>query len=262
MSQRQLRNFGLPIAGNSIRVQTRFLLVFTRGEIRQRNLPMKRPFKTITSIVALGLALGLLGSGLGWSADQQAKTKTLPPDGVPKVGDSLKITRELTSFHAEPDFISPVIGTVKLDDWVKVLKVSGDWVEVKSLNGRDEGKTGWAPIRMFGKVQSLDQKALLSGKPVRQAGQIEVALGVKAEKAPTEEVVRESPKQNKDYRRIKEERFLLRDPEFNSPPLIKVSKDTKVQVLKEQGDWVEVEYQGKTGWLHSSSFWGAWLHKK
>lgn len=219
---------------------------------------MKGPFKEITSIAALGLALWLLGMGLSWSDDQQAKPKTLPPDGIPKVGDTLKITWELMRLHAEPDFVSPVIGAVGLDDRVKVLEVSGDWVKVKSLNGRDEGKAGWLPIKMFVKAKSLDQEALLSGKPVRQPGQIEVALGVKAERAPSAKAVEESLRQLRENKRIRGEQVLLRDPDFKSPPVIKVPKDTKLKVLKRQGDWFEVEYQGKTGWLYRTAFWVSW----
>jgi SH3-like domain-containing protein len=93
---------------------------------------------------------------------------------------------------------------------------------------------------------------------VQTSGQIEVALGVKAERAPSAQAVEESLRKLRENKRIRGEQVLLRDPDFKSPPVIKVPKDTKLKVLKRQGDWFEVEYQGKTGWLYRKAFWVSW----
>lgn len=47
---------------------------------------------------------------------------------------------------------------------------------------------------------------------------------------------------------------LYQAPNFGSTPLGTVSPGSEVTVLSRSGDWVQVNYQGKTGWLHKTVF--------
>ncbi len=47
---------------------------------------------------------------------------------------------------------------------------------------------------------------------------------------------------------------LYQDPNFASPSLGPVPVGAEVSVLSRSGDWVQVNYQGKTGWLHKLAF--------
>jgi hypothetical protein len=47
---------------------------------------------------------------------------------------------------------------------------------------------------------------------------------------------------------------LYPDPDFASAPLGPVPQGTPVNVLKQSGDWYQVDYQGKTGWLPRQAF--------
>lgn len=47
---------------------------------------------------------------------------------------------------------------------------------------------------------------------------------------------------------------LYESPNFGSTPLGSVPSGTEVAVLSRSGDWVQVTYQGKTGWLHKIAF--------
>jgi hypothetical protein len=47
---------------------------------------------------------------------------------------------------------------------------------------------------------------------------------------------------------------LYEAPNFGSTPLGMVPTGAEVGVLSRSGDWVQVNYQGKTGWLHKTAF--------
>jgi hypothetical protein len=47
---------------------------------------------------------------------------------------------------------------------------------------------------------------------------------------------------------------LYEAPNFGSTPLGTVPSGADVAVLSRSGDWVQVNYQGKTGWLHKTAF--------
>lgn len=47
---------------------------------------------------------------------------------------------------------------------------------------------------------------------------------------------------------------LYEAPNFGSTALGPVPAGTEVAVLSRSGDWVQVNYQGKTGWLHKLAF--------
>ena len=47
---------------------------------------------------------------------------------------------------------------------------------------------------------------------------------------------------------------LYESPNFGSTPLGTVPSGTEVAVMSRSGDWVQVNYQGKTGWLHKTAF--------
>jgi hypothetical protein len=46
---------------------------------------------------------------------------------------------------------------------------------------------------------------------------------------------------------------LYESPNFGSRPLGSLPAGAEVAVLSRSGDWVQVNYQGKTGWVHKSS---------
>ncbi len=43
-------------------------------------------------------------------------------------------------------------------------------------------------------------------------------------------------------------------PNFGSTPLGSVPSGAEVAVMSRSGDWVQVNYQGKTGWVHKTAF--------
>jgi len=47
---------------------------------------------------------------------------------------------------------------------------------------------------------------------------------------------------------------LYEAPNFGSTPLGTVPSGADVAVMSRSGDWVQVNYQGKTGWLHKTAF--------
>ncbi len=47
---------------------------------------------------------------------------------------------------------------------------------------------------------------------------------------------------------------LYESPNFGSTPLGTVAAGSDVAVVSRSGDWVQVTYQGKTGWLHKTAF--------
>jgi len=47
---------------------------------------------------------------------------------------------------------------------------------------------------------------------------------------------------------------LYESPNFGSTSLCTVPPGTEVAVMSRSGDWVQVNYQGKTGWLHKTAF--------
>lgn len=47
---------------------------------------------------------------------------------------------------------------------------------------------------------------------------------------------------------------LYPDPNFGGTPIGPVPVGAEVSVVRQSGDWYQVEYQGKTGWLHRQAF--------
>lgn len=47
---------------------------------------------------------------------------------------------------------------------------------------------------------------------------------------------------------------LYQAPDFASPTLLPVPAGAEVAVLSRAGDWVQVTYQGKTGYMHKTAF--------
>ena len=47
---------------------------------------------------------------------------------------------------------------------------------------------------------------------------------------------------------------IYESPNFGSTSLCTVPSGTQVEVMSRSGDWVQVNYQGKTGWMHKSAF--------
>ncbi len=46
---------------------------------------------------------------------------------------------------------------------------------------------------------------------------------------------------------------LYSQPSFTSPPVAPVPQGAPVNLVRQEGDWYQVEYQGKTGWLHKAA---------
>lgn len=49
---------------------------------------------------------------------------------------------------------------------------------------------------------------------------------------------------------------LYSQPSFTSPPVMPVPQGAQVTLISRQGDWVQVEFQGKRGWLHKAAVAG------
>ncbi len=49
---------------------------------------------------------------------------------------------------------------------------------------------------------------------------------------------------------------LYSEPSFTSPPVAPVPQGAQVTLITRQGDWVQVDYQGKRGWLHKAAVGG------
>lgn len=49
---------------------------------------------------------------------------------------------------------------------------------------------------------------------------------------------------------------LYSQPGFTSPPVMPVPQGAQVTLISRQGDWVQVEFQGKRGWLHKAAVAG------
>jgi hypothetical protein len=47
---------------------------------------------------------------------------------------------------------------------------------------------------------------------------------------------------------------MYQSPNFGSTPMGSVPSGAEVAVLSRSGDWVQVNYQGKTGWVHKTAF--------
>ena len=47
---------------------------------------------------------------------------------------------------------------------------------------------------------------------------------------------------------------LYPDPDFAGTPIAPVPAGAEVNVLQQKGDWYNVEYQGKSGWLNRQAF--------
>ncbi len=47
---------------------------------------------------------------------------------------------------------------------------------------------------------------------------------------------------------------LLSEPNFSGTPIAPVPTGSEVNVVTTSGDWLKVEYQGNTGWMHRGAF--------
>ena len=46
------------------------------------------------------------------------------------------------------------------------------------------------------------------------------------------------------------DQLLYSGPDFASQPVGRLPQHAEVSIIQRQGDWSQVEYQGKTGWIH------------
>jgi uncharacterized protein YraI len=114
--------------------------------------------KSVSYLLALGLALVLLIPGTGW-------------------GEVLKVAQPNQSLYPDPDFGSTPVGTVPEGAEVNVETQAGDWFKVEF-----QGKTGWLNRQAFGRPQAstgFSLPGLLTGKPVKETSSDEVALAGK-----------------------------------------------------------------------------------
>jgi hypothetical protein len=120
---------------------------------------LRRPvfLKRAAWLVALGLALGLLGPGSGWA-------------------EVLKVTQPNQSMFADPDFAGAPIAAVPVGAEVNVLHQAGDWYKVDFA-----GKEGWMHRQSFPAAQpgKFNLGSLLFGAPAKEAKSDEVALAGK-----------------------------------------------------------------------------------
>lgn len=110
-------------------------------------------------LLALGLALLLLGAGSAW-------------------GETLKVSQENQSLYPDPDFAGTPIAPVPVGAEVNVERQVGDWYKVEY-----QGKTGWINRQAFPSPQDSsklgDLQSLLFGSPVKETKSDEVALAGK-----------------------------------------------------------------------------------
>ena len=117
-----------------------------------------RDSKSARYLLALGLALALLGPAICW-------------------GEVLKVTQPNQSLYPDPDFASTAVAPLPVGAEVNVERQAGDWYKVEY-----QGKTGWINRQAFpppatGSKFSLG--GLLTGTPVKQTSSDEVALAGK-----------------------------------------------------------------------------------
>ena len=53
---------------------------------------------------------------------------------------------------------------------------------------------------------------------------------------------------------VQPDQFLYPDPDFAGTPMGAVPQGSRVQVVRQAGDWYKVNYQGMEGWLHRQAF--------
>ena len=88
----------------------------------------------------------------------------------------------------------------------------------------------------------------LAAAPGKMGAKAPPPAGMKAEKTPTTPG-KPAPLAPKFLRVQEANQFLYPDPDAASGPLGPVPVEARVKMLKQEGDWYKVEYQGKQGWL-------------
>jgi hypothetical protein len=53
---------------------------------------------------------------------------------------------------------------------------------------------------------------------------------------------------------IQPNQYLYPDPDFAGTPVGAVPQGSRVQVVRQAGDWYKVDYQGMEGWIHRQAF--------
>ncbi len=121
---------------------------------------MRRPafLKSARWLLALGLAVCLVGAGTGWA-------------------EVLKVSQPNQSLYPDPDFAGTPIASVPAGTEVNVLEQKGDWYKVEY-----QGKSGWLNRQAFPAATAgpkFGLGALLGGAPVKETSSDEAALAGK-----------------------------------------------------------------------------------
>jgi len=114
--------------------------------------------KAAGALLALGLALLLLGPGTGW-------------------GETLEVIQPNQSLYPDPDFAGAPVGAVPAGSRVQVIRQAGDWYKVDY-----QGIQGWIHRQAFPapKAQSgFNLPGVLFGAPAKETTSDEVALAGK-----------------------------------------------------------------------------------
>jgi hypothetical protein len=109
-------------------------------------------------LVALGLALLVLGPGTGWA-------------------ETLEVTQPNQYLYPDPDFAGTPMGAVPAGSRVQVIRQAGDWYKVNY-----QGMEGWLNRQAFPTPQAAPKfslPGLLFGAPVKETSSDEVALAGK-----------------------------------------------------------------------------------
>lgn len=69
--------------------------------------------------------------------------------------------------------------------------------------------------------------------------------------------VASSLSQAQTFKVVQANQQLFAGPSFTAQPLGTAPEGAEVKVIQQSGDWYQVEYQGKSGWLHQQAFGGA-----
>jgi hypothetical protein len=157
-------------------------------------------------------------------------------------GETLKVGTPNQVLYPDPDFAGTPLGPVPLGSEVDSLLARGDWFKVSY-----QDRKGWMNRSAFPQLKKLpgNLPGLLSGEGVKPGGYDEVALGGKAERMPSKELI-----EMEDRRMIlKRNQPLYPDPDPAGNPIGSVPAGEKVLVKTEAGDWCKVQFNNQLGWL-------------
>lgn len=132
-------------------------------------------------------------------------------DSAHAAGEDLIVRAEILYLREGPGLSYPILETLKDGEPLQSLAKEGDWIQVRKGN-----QQGWVAAWL---VKSASKKTAASTKKtiISQVNN----LNLRAE------------------------------PSLSAAVLTKISSGTEAQFLQQQQDWIQIQYQGLTGWVSS-----------